>query len=102
MNGNNIVSLFLTIVLYVFIGLITLSFLLPIFPLFAVLIGAVLLISMVSSVINYFRFGISRAQTARARRKFDEYGNRKTTATIVEINESENPSPEQIDRRDNR
>lgn len=98
MTGNNIMSLFLNIIIYVFIGIIIIPFLLPIFPLLAILIVVVLLITITTSVINYFRFGMARAQT---RRKFDEFGNRKTKATIVEMNETEAPHTEQIGHRDN-
>lgn len=90
MSGNNILSLILTIIFYLFIGYIAIAFLIGIFPLLAVALLIILAVSAVVSIVNYMRSRLSRAQT---RRKFDEFGNRRTKATIVEINETADQSP---------
>lgn len=85
MPGNNILSLIFTIILYSFIGYLAIAFLIGIFPLLAVALLVILAVSAVVSVVNYFRSGLAKAG---AKRKFDEFGNRRIKATVVEINET--------------
>ncbi len=95
MTGNNILSLILTIILYGFIGYLAIAFLIGVFPLLAVILVIILAVSGVVTAVNFFRAGITRAGVKRT---FDDFGNRRTRATVVEITESAEDRKDTPDR----
>lgn len=98
MSGNSILSLVASVLIYVFLGFLVIALFFSVFPLLAVLLLLVLAYYALVSIINFFRHGAIRAHQEK---KFDEYGNRKTTATVIGMEEaSSDPEKKQPDKKD--
>jgi hypothetical protein len=106
MSGNNILSVLASIVIYGFLGFLVISLFFSVFPLLAVLLLVILGFYAVTSVVNKLRAGMGAART---KKKFDEYGNRRTNATVISMEEAapdakpastgiESPSPDKKDK----
>jgi hypothetical protein len=90
MTGNNVLSLVMSIIVYAFLGYLVITLFIGVFPILAILLVLGLIIYAVFSMVNRFRAGVGQAQ---AKKKFDEYGNRRTKATLVGMEEASPETP---------
>lgn len=86
MNGNNVLSVVVTIIIYSFLGFLVIALFFSVFPFLAIILLVILGFYAVTSIVNRLRTGIGQAQT---KKKFDEYGNRRTNATVISMEEAD-------------
>jgi hypothetical protein len=97
MPRNGILNLIISILTYLFIGFLAIAFIVTVFPLLAVVIAIGIVAALIFYIIHYFQFRQVR------RKDMDEFGNRKTTATILEIKDADGSvgSPTAADNQTN-
>jgi glycopeptide antibiotics resistance protein len=86
MPRNGILNLIFSILAYLFIGYLAVAFFITVFPLLAVLVAFAAVAALVLYLVSYIQMRPLR------RKNVDEYGNRKTTAEILEMKDAEKPS----------
>lgn len=84
MIRGGILSLVLSLFFYSILGYIVFMVLIGLFPFLAVILLAVIIVSALSRVITYFRSRISQNERNK---KYDEFGNRRTSVTVLEVQE---------------
>jgi hypothetical protein len=86
MPRNGLMNLIFNILAYLFIGYLAIAFFITVFPLLGIMIAVGAVAILILYLINYINL------RPRGRKNVDEFGNRKTKVTILEMQEADNPA----------
>jgi hypothetical protein len=94
MPRNGMLNLIISILTYLFIGYLAIAFFITVFPLLAIIVAIGVVAVLIFYIINYFQF------KPASRKNMDEFGNRKTTATILEIKDADKLSEPKTEKKE--